>query len=94
MIEKRPIDVGVLEWVYVGVKRHVRGMPAMSRLIGRAKENRIGRVFVDVFDWYREWDAKVVEALLTPASHLPQQERKLLRKLDLSILIFACLSCK
>lgn len=32
--------------------------------------------------------------VLTAASHLPKAERKLLRKLDLSILIFACLSCE
>lgn len=37
-----------------------------------------GRVFIDVFDWY--------------PSHLPPLERKLLRKLDVCILIFACLS--
>jgi hypothetical protein len=36
----------------------------------------------------------VVSSVLTSASHLPKAERKLLRKLDLSILIFACLSCE
>ena len=36
-------------------------------------------------------DGRIV---LTAASHLPKAERKLLRKLDLSILIFACLSCE
>jgi hypothetical protein len=39
-------------------------------------------VIVDVFNWYPK--------------HLPPAERKLLRKLDLCILVFACLSffCK
>ncbi|KIY53255.1 MFS general substrate transporter [Fistulina hepatica ATCC 64428] len=46
------------------------------------KRSSVGRVFLDVFDWY--------------PSHLPAAEQKLLRKLDLSILIFASLSffCK
>ncbi|KZT53557.1 major facilitator superfamily transporter [Calocera cornea HHB12733] len=41
-----------------------------------------GRVLLEVFNWY--------------PSHLPQAERSLLRKLDRSILVFACLSffCK
>lgn len=47
-----------------------------------ARKNKIVDVIVDVFDWY-------------PA-HYSQKETKLLRKLDINILIFACLSffCK
>ena len=46
-------------------------------VVRQLQRTSVGRVFVDVFDWY-------------PA-HLPTRERKLLRKLDCSILIFACL---
>ncbi|WOO83011.1 Pantothenate transporter liz1 [Vanrija pseudolonga] len=54
----------------------------MSKLVAALKRNTFGAVLVDVFDWY--------------PSHLPKPERKLLRKLDLTILIYACLSffCK
>ncbi|RSH85676.1 hypothetical protein EHS25_003817 [Saitozyma podzolica] len=54
----------------------------MSSLVRKVRQNPVGRVVVDVFDWY-------------PA-HYPAEERKLLRKLDLCILVFACLSffCK
>ncbi|OWZ73779.1 hypothetical protein AYX14_00729 [Cryptococcus neoformans] len=47
-----------------------------------ARKNKIVDAIVDVFDWY-------------PA-HYSQKETKLLRKLDINILIFACLSffCK
>lgn len=31
---------------------------------------------------------------LCAAKHYPQAERKLLRKLDLAILVFGCLSCE
>ncbi|ORX36124.1 major facilitator superfamily domain-containing protein [Kockovaella imperatae] len=54
----------------------------MSKLVSAMLNNPTGRVFLDIFDWY--------------PSYLPVKERKLLRKLDLSILVFACLSffCK
>ncbi|ORY29542.1 major facilitator superfamily domain-containing protein [Naematelia encephala] len=50
----------------------------MSAIVKRLQRTKTGRVFVDIFDWY-------------PA-HYPAAERKLLRKLDVSILVFACLS--
>ena len=43
-------------------------------------DNRIVAIVKSVFDWY--------------PSHYPKEERKLLRKLDLAILVFGCLSCK
>ena len=54
----------------------------MPGIVKLLSKNRTGRVFIDIFDWY--------------PSHLPKAERRLLRKLDLSILVFACLSffCK
>ncbi|KAM0323651.1 hypothetical protein ACHAQA_008586 [Verticillium albo-atrum] len=42
------------------------------------KGNKVGAVVWSVFDWY--------------PSHYPIEERKLLRKLDLAILVFGCLS--
>ncbi|KAH7014153.1 major facilitator superfamily transporter [Microdochium trichocladiopsis] len=42
------------------------------------KKTKVGAVIVSVFDWY-------------PA-HYPAEERKLLHKLDLAILVFGCLS--
>ncbi|WVQ79401.1 hypothetical protein IAT38_001498 [Cryptococcus sp. DSM 104549] len=50
----------------------------MPAVVRWMQKSKFGRVVVDVFDWY--------------PSHLPKAERKLLRKLDCSILIFACLS--
>lgn len=44
------------------------------------KDNKVAAVVVSVFDWY--------------PSHYPQNERRLLRKLDLAILVFGCLSCE
>jgi ACS family pantothenate transporter-like MFS transporter len=63
------------------------------------KENRIGAVVISVFDWYRtfafpEPDGWVRSDFPTTASHYPAEEKKLLRKLDLAILVFGCLSCK
>ncbi|WVQ80035.1 hypothetical protein IAT38_002136 [Cryptococcus sp. DSM 104549] len=54
----------------------------MGGFIERARKNRLANIVIDVFDWY-------------PA-HYPRAERKLLRKLDINILVFACLSffCK
>ncbi|KXH25320.1 major facilitator superfamily transporter [Colletotrichum nymphaeae SA-01] len=45
----------------------------------KVKGNKIGAVILSVFDWY--------------PSHYPAEERKLLRKLDLAILVFGSLSC-
>lgn len=54
----------------------------MSKLVSALKRTKAGAVLVDVFDWY--------------PSHYPAPERRLLRKLDYTILVFACLSffCK
>lgn len=56
--------------------------PSRYRLVRLLERSPTGRVIVDVFNWYPK--------------HLPPTERKLLRKLDLCILVFACLSffCK
>jgi hypothetical protein len=43
-------------------------------------DNRIVVIVKSVFDWY--------------PSHYPKEERRLLRKLDLAILVFGCLSCE
>ncbi|KAM0217527.1 hypothetical protein ACHAQD_007270 [Fusarium lateritium] len=47
-------------------------------VVSSVKKNKVGAVVVSVFDWY--------------PSHYPKEERKLLRKLDLAILIFGSLS--
>ncbi|KEY73927.1 hypothetical protein S7711_07769 [Stachybotrys chartarum IBT 7711] len=47
-------------------------------VIATAKKNPVLSVIISVFDWY--------------PSHYPAEERKLLRKLDLAILVFGCLS--
>ncbi|KAK7216067.1 hypothetical protein V2G26_004070 [Clonostachys chloroleuca] len=47
-------------------------------VLTRAKKNKVVAVIISVFDWY--------------PSHYPIEERKLLRKLDLAILIYGCLS--
>ncbi|GKU07912.1 pantothenate transporter liz1 [Fusarium langsethiae] len=47
-------------------------------IVTTVKKNKVGAVVVSVFDWY--------------PSHYPKEERKLLRKLDLAILIFGSLS--
>ncbi|KAH9884905.1 major facilitator superfamily domain-containing protein [Xylariomycetidae sp. FL2044] len=52
----------------------------MGTLIETMRENKVVAVIFSVFDWY--------------PSHYPKAERKLLRKLDLAILIFGSLSCK
>ncbi|ODN83497.1 hypothetical protein L202_01631 [Cryptococcus amylolentus CBS 6039] len=54
----------------------------MGALQRARQRSKVVDVVVDVFDWY-------------PA-HYPKQERKLLRKMDIGILIFGCLSffCK
>lgn len=44
------------------------------------KDNRVVQIVWSVFDWY--------------PSHYPKEERRLLRKLDLAILVFGCLSCE
>ncbi|KAK2687143.1 hypothetical protein QWA68_014306 [Fusarium oxysporum] len=49
-------------------------------VIATLKNNKVGAVVVSVFDWY--------------PSEYPKEERKLLRKLDLAILVFGSLSCK
>ncbi|KAG9500689.1 hypothetical protein J7337_006368 [Fusarium musae] len=49
-------------------------------VIAALKGNKVGAVVVSVFDWY--------------PSEYPKEERKLLRKLDLAILVFGSLSCK
>jgi len=67
----------------------------MPSIVRRIKQNKIGAVVFSVFDWYRE-SRKLYDdsTLMLLASHYPAEERKLLRKLDLAILIFGCLSCK
>ncbi|KAH7303994.1 major facilitator superfamily transporter [Stachybotrys elegans] len=50
----------------------------MGRLLAAVKKHRVGAVILSVFDWY--------------PSHYPIEERKLLRKLDLAILVFGSLS--
>ncbi|CAG1994734.1 hypothetical protein SNK03_010332 [Fusarium graminearum] len=47
-------------------------------IVTSVKKNKVGAVVISVFDWY--------------PSHYPKEERKLLRKLDLAILIFGSLS--
>jgi hypothetical protein len=60
-------------------------------------------VVKSVFDWYRTCAlyrrptllcADRRQTLTVSASHYPLEERRLLRKLDLTILIFGSLSCK
>lgn len=72
----------------------------MSALVRRMQKSKTGAVIVDVFDWYRGSSSFLEyhqlghrSDKLATASHYPPAERKLLRKFDLSILIFACLSC-
>ncbi|KAG7102851.1 Pantothenate transporter liz1 like protein [Verticillium longisporum] len=50
----------------------------MGAIKSAIKGNKVSGVVWSVFDWY--------------PSHYPVEERKLLRKLDLSILVFGCLS--
>ncbi|KAK1574247.1 major facilitator superfamily transporter [Colletotrichum navitas] len=50
----------------------------MGGIIPALKKNKVGAVVISVFDWY--------------PSHYPAAERRLLRKLDLAILVFGCLS--
>ncbi|KAK1716069.1 major facilitator superfamily transporter [Colletotrichum acutatum] len=50
----------------------------MGSFTQKVKGNKIGAVILSVFDWY--------------PSHYPAEERKLLRKLDLAILVFGSLS--
>jgi ACS family pantothenate transporter-like MFS transporter len=67
----------------------------MPSVIRRIQQNKIGAVVVSVFDWYREYiQPSLYAELMHAASHYPAEERKLLRKLDLAILVFGCLSCK
>ncbi|KAI1010304.1 hypothetical protein LB503_004891 [Fusarium chuoi] len=49
-------------------------------VVAALKRNKVGAVVVSVFDWY--------------PSEYPKEERRLLRKLDLAILVFGSLSCK
>lgn len=69
----------------------------MGAIKSAIKGNKVGGVVWSVFDWYRMFAAVnglclLFQALITIASHYPVEERKLLRKLDLSILVFGCLS--
>ncbi|KXJ87582.1 major facilitator superfamily transporter [Microdochium bolleyi] len=50
----------------------------MGYVSRQLKRTKVGTVVVSVFDWYPE--------------HYPIEERKLLRKLDLAILVFGCIS--
>ncbi|KAI8254452.1 hypothetical protein K4K53_009142 [Colletotrichum sp. SAR 10_77] len=50
----------------------------MGAILRAVKKNKVGAVVLSVFDWY--------------PSHYPAAERKLLRKLDLAILVFGSLS--
>ncbi|KAI9151385.1 Pantothenate transporter liz1 [Paramyrothecium foliicola] len=50
----------------------------MGSFVQAVKRHRVGAVIVSVFDWY--------------PSHYPAEERRLLRKLDLAILVFGSLS--
>lgn len=66
-------------------------------LLAAVKENKVGAVVVSVFDWYRRLSFSLLIGDAESdcaASHYPKEERKLLRKLDLAILIFGSLSCK
>jgi len=61
------------------------------------QKTRTGAVIIDVFDWYRELLLTPVTIYLADSKKpltTPRKNKKLLRKLDLSIPIFACLSCK
>lgn len=68
-------------------------------VLTRAKKNKVVAVIISVFDWYRTLLHSAYSLLHLKAdecriaSHYPIEERKLLRKLDLAILIYGCLSC-
>jgi hypothetical protein len=68
-------------------------------VLARVKKNKVAAVIISVFDWYRTLLHSAYSLLhlkadeSRTASHYPIEERKLLRKLDLAILIYGCLSC-
>ncbi|CAG9996310.1 unnamed protein product [Clonostachys byssicola] len=69
-------------------------------VLARVKKNKVAAVIISVFDWYRTLLNSAYSLLHLKAdeghkaSHYPIEERKLLRKLDLAILIYGCLSLK
>lgn len=56
------------------------GKPGMENFPNTEKKWNIWTAWLYIFDWY--------------PSHYPAEERKMLRKLDASLLSFVCIMCK
>ncbi|CAH0047392.1 unnamed protein product [Clonostachys solani] len=63
-------------------------------VLARFKKNKVAAVIISVFDWYRTLLHSAYSLMYLKAdecrtaSHYPTEEKKLLRKLDLAILIY------